>query len=77
MRDEWLYGVATATNTATTTATATTPLTGTKRKYPASQAKILFFGDSNMFGQSHIPDKYFIKDVRYKDRYPTYFFCGQ
>ena len=67
MRDEGLFGVG-------------TPRTvHNKRKEPAAQEesqrkpKILFFGDSNMFGQSHIADTKFKSDIRYRHRYPLFF----
>ena len=34
--------------------------------------KILFYGDSNMFGQNSIPCKNLVRDVRYIWRYPVY-----
>lgn len=71
MRDEGLFGAGTP-RTTFLKKSLTQPITAQEIR-ALRKKKILFFGDSNMFGQSHIPDKFFIKDVRYKQRYPTYF----
>ena len=78
MRDEGLFGARTP-RTKNLKRRRTEPITVEEKQVAVreSQAlpkkKILFFGDSNMFGQSHIADPTFTNDIRYKHRYPLFF----